>query len=142
MLAGAFLAVQGQQLAEPALGGGGGLLGEQRKKQQAQSIIVGAVINSIFAAVFALADRQNLLRRHGGGGADTGTGAIAVLALERAKIGQLEQRAPFADQDVAEFQIAIHETGTVDHIQTIQDLFGPIENLGQIRRWSVVPPQL
>ena len=142
ILAGAFLAVQGQQLAEPALGGGGRLLGEQGEQQQSQGVIVGAEIDRILATVLALTDRHDLFRGHGGGGADARAGAVAVLALERTEIGQLEQRAPFADQNIAELQVAIDETGAVNDVQTVQNLLGPVENAGEIGRGSALPSQL
>ena len=58
VLAGTFLSVQRQQLAQPALGGGGGLTGEQDEQQQAQCIVVSPIVHRVFtAAGDALAHR-------------------------------------------------------------------------------------
>ena len=66
MLTRAFLTVQGQQLAEPALSRGSRLLGEQGEQQQSQGVVVSAVVHRVLTAFRPLAGGQYLLRGHGG----------------------------------------------------------------------------
>ena len=121
------------------MGGRGGLAGEQAEQQQSQRVIVGAIINDVLITFRAKTHGQSLFRGHGRGGADEGAGAVAIFALERAKIGQFEMCAAFVDQDVAEFQVTVHETGIVNNVQSRQDLPGPVENPFQIWRRRIVP---
>ena len=114
--------------------GGRRAIRQQGKQQQAQRVVISAVIHRIFIAVRSPAIGQCLFRGHRRRGANKRSGVIAVFAPQRAEIGQLEQCAILADQQIAEFQIAVDKARAMHHIQPVHNLFGPVQNLRQIGR--------